>query len=320
MRVIYWPRLNLARKEIVAALGAVAGVEVQAVESLPELLDALPGAEGVVLYDAPVDDARAIVRAIDAPGSTVRWMHLLTAGREGFEAAGMPTRPAVTWAAGGVSPTVAEHAMALLLALGRRIPDVAAYTAAHRWDRRIAARAISLEGGVLAIVGFGHVGREVARRARGFGMTIVACTRSASADALVDEVQPLSALHAVLARADAIVVAIALTAQTRHLFDRAAFAACKRGALFVNIARGGIVDQAALREALHEGRIGGAGLDVADPEPLPGDDALWDAPNLLVSPHYAGHGGDASIERLAEGAAENLRRLVDGRPLLDRIG
>lgn len=324
MRVVYWARLGLAREEVVAALDAVAGAELQVVATLPELLAALPGAEALVLYDAPQAEARAITQAIDSPGAmggiTLRWMHLLSAGREGFEAAGMPRRALVTWAAGGVAPTVAEHAFALLLAFCRRIPQAAADTAAHHWDRRAAAGARALEGGVLAIVGCGHIGRALARRARAFGMTTLGCTRTPRPDALLDEVHPLAQLHCVLARADAVVVAIALTAATRHLFDRAAFAACKPGALFVNVARGGVVDQVALREALLEGRLAGAGLDVTEPEPLPSDDPLWSAPNLLVSAHYGGGGGAVSRRRLAEGAAENLRRLIAGEPLRDLVG
>ena len=117
----------------------------------------------------------------------------------------------------------------------------------------------------------------------------------------------------------AFVVTAALTPQTRHLFDAAAFARCKPSALFVNVARGGLVDQAALRDALVEGRIAGAALDVTDPEPLPAGDPLWSAPNLVISPHFAGGGSTGSLRRLAEGAAENLRRSMAGEPLLHQV-
>ncbi|MCX7685517.1 MAG: NAD(P)-binding domain-containing protein [Acetobacteraceae bacterium] len=319
MRVVYWARLGLARPQVTAALEAVPGALLTVVETLPELLAALPGAEALVTYDAPPPAAREVVAALSAPGATVRWMHLLTAGREGFEAAGLPRALAVTWAAGAVAPTVAEHAMALLLALARRIPEMAEQTRAARWDRAPAARAVSLEGGTLALIGFGHIGREVARRAQAFGMRVVALTRRPAADPLVDEALPLDALHEVLPRADAIVVALALAPATRHLLDAEAFARCRPGALLVNVARGGLVDQAALRAALERGALGGAALDVTEPEPLPPDDPLWGAPNLIVSPHFAGGGSRTSLARLADGAAANLRRLMAGEPLMNLV-
>ena len=151
-------------------------------------------------------------RAISA-GSRVRWMHFVSAGREGFEAAGLPRGVTITYAAGAVAPTVAEHAMALLLALARRVPEMVMQGAESRWDRALATRAISLEGGTLVIVGSGHIGIEVARRARTFGMRTVGLSRRAAADPALDESLPLDQLHAALARADAVVIAIALGAE-----------------------------------------------------------------------------------------------------------
>lgn len=273
-----------------------------------------------MLYDALVADARRIVEAVRA-APRLRWMHFVSAGREGFEAAGLPPPGvAVSYAAGGVAPTVAEHAMALLLALARCVPEMVTQGLASRWDRALASRARSLEGATIAIVGTGHIGVGIAQRARAFGMHAVGVSRRAAADAALDESLPLADLHAVLARADAVAIAIALSAETRHLIGRAELAACKPGALLVNVARGGIIDHRALVEALHSGHIGGAGLDVTDPEPLPENDPLWRAPNVLISPHFAGGGSAASIARLADGAADNLRRLIDGRPLANLVG
>lgn len=320
MRVVYWVRIKLAFPQVRDALASVPGVDLQVVETLPDLLAALPGAQALVLADAPKAEAEPVVAALDDPACTVRWMHFISAGREGFEAAGLPTRFPVTYAAGAVAPTVAEHAMALLLALARRMPENVAMTQSGSWDRSMAARARSLEGATLAIVGYGQIGRELAQRARPFGMRVVSVSRSVRSDALVDEALPLSQLDEALGRADAIVVAIAQTAQTEGLFNAARFAACKPGALFVNIARGAIVDQGALRGALDSGQLGGAGLDVTDPEPLPTGHPLWGAANLIISPHYAGGGSPASLARLAGGARENLRRLMAGEPLQHVVG
>ncbi len=315
MQVVYWARLGLARPQVTAALQAVPGATLTVVDTLPELLAALPGAEALLTYDAPPPLARQIVAAIEAPESRLRWLHILTAGREGFEAAGMPRRIPVSWAAGAVAPAVAEHAMALLLALGRQVPAVLAQQAKAHWDRGFTTRATSLEGATLAIIGMGHIARELAPRARAFGMRVEAVTRTARPEQAVDAVHPLPALHGVLARTDAIVVAINLAPATQHLFNSDAFAACKRGALLVNVGRGGLVDQAALIAALQSGQLGGAGLDVTDPEPLPDGDPLWFAPNLIIAPHFAASGSGRSMARIAEGAAGNLRRLLAGEPL-----
>lgn len=316
MRVVYWMRLQLARQQIRDALQAVPETDLVVVETLPDLLGALSGAEALILYDAPPDQARQVVDALSAPGSTVRWMHFLTAGREGFDAVGLPKGVAVTYPAGSVAPTVAEHAMTLLLALVRRVPAMLEEQAKRNWSRLdVSAKATSVEGKVMAIVGYGQIGREVARRARGFGIRTVAVSRTRKSDEWIDESFTLADLDQVLARADIAMLTIALTPETRHLFDRRRLEACKPGMVLINVARGGLVDQAALAAALASGQVGAAGLDAVDPEPLPASDPLWAAPNLLISPHFAGGGSAVSQMRLAESAAGNLRRLINKEPL-----
>lgn len=319
MKIVYWARIALAKAEITAKLAAVNGVDLVVVESLDELLASLAGAEGLILSDAPPEEAGRVVTALGSSDSTMRWMHFISAGHEGFDSVGLPPGVVSTYAAGGAAPAVAEHAMALLLALGRRLPEVFAQATAQRWDRALAVRATSLEGQTMAIVGFGHIGRELAKRARGFGMRLITLSRVIRPDPLVDESLTLAELHSVLGRSDVVVVAIALTPATHHLINASAFAACKRGALIINVARGGVIDQAALCAALESGQIGGAGLDVTDPEPLPMGDPLWTSPNVLISPHFAGGGSVGTLERLASGAAENLRRLLAEEPLKDQF-
>jgi phosphoglycerate dehydrogenase-like enzyme len=318
MRIVYWAKLKLARTEIIEAVRRVPGVELQVTATLPETLGALRGAAALLLVHGPEDEARQVHAVLREPGSTVRWMHFISAGREGYEELGWPEGVIVSYAGGGVAPAVAEHAMALLLAMGRRVPDLATLVMPRRaFDRTLVApRARSLEGLTLAIIGYGQIGRELARRARAFDMRIVTVSRAPKADEPVDEALPLSRLPEALACADAIAVTIALTPETRHLLGPAEFAACRPDALLVNVSRGAVIDQAALRLALDEGRLGGAALDVTDPEPLPADDPLWDCPNLLISPHYAGSGSPRSVQRLALGVHDNLVRLQAGQPLL----
>src|ERR1700722_19456132 len=197
MRVVYWARLQLARQQVLDALQAVPGAELSVVETLAELLGALNGAEALILYDAPPHQARQVVDALSAPDNTVRWMHFLTAGREGFDAVGLPARVAVSYPHGCVAPTVAEHAMTLLLALVRRVPAMLEQQAKRNWSRLdVAAKATSVEGKVMAI------GREIARRARPFGIRTVAVSRTRKSDEWLDESRTLSELDPVLARAD----------------------------------------------------------------------------------------------------------------------
>jgi phosphoglycerate dehydrogenase-like enzyme len=316
MRVVYWARLQLARQQVLDALQAVPGADLVVVETLAELLGALNGAEALILYDAPPHQARQVVDALSAPDNTVRWMHFLTAGREGFDAVGLPARVAVSYPHGCVAPTVAEHAMTLLLALVRRVPAMLEQQAKRNWSRLdVAAKATSVEGKVMAIVGYGQIGREIARRARPFGIRTVAVSRARKSDEWLDESHTLSELDQVLARADIVMLTIALTPETRHLFDPRRLAACKPGVVLINVARGGLVDQQALAAALTSGQVSAAGLDVVDPEPLPAGDPLWGAPNLLISPHFAGGGSEVSQTRLAESAAGNLKRLINNEPL-----
>jgi phosphoglycerate dehydrogenase-like enzyme len=247
----------------------------------------------------------------------VRWLHFISAGREGYEELGWPSGLTVTYAGGAVAPGVAEHAIALLLALARALPELVRTVMPQRkWDRTLVApKSRSLEGGTMVIVGYGHIGRALAKRARAFDMRIVTVSRSPTPEPLVDEALPLQDLHKGLAMADVVVVAIALTPETTHLLGDAEFASCRPGTLLVNVARGSVLDQPALVRALHSGRIGGAAVDVTDPEPLPADDPLWTAPNVLISPHYAGSGNPRNILRLADGVADNLRRFLAGEPL-----
>jgi lactate dehydrogenase-like 2-hydroxyacid dehydrogenase len=208
----------------------------------------------------------------------------------------------------GVTPDVltdatADLAMALLLAAARKLPQAHAAVRAGAWRTWEPAGWLGLElhGATLLIVGAGRIGQAVAHRAEAFGMRI----RTAGRD---DD------LHALLAQADAVSLHTPLTPQTTHLIDAAALQAMKPTAILVNTARGAVVDQTALRRALHDGWIAGAALDVTDPEPLPPDDPLLGAPNLLVVPHI-GSATHAARERMVALAVGNLLAGLEGRPM-----
>jgi phosphoglycerate dehydrogenase-like enzyme len=312
MRIVYWPLRPSYEASITKSLRAEADIDLTIVRSFEELSASLPGADGLVTSDPPVSLAPELRALLRAPTTTLRWIHIANAGHEGLDAAEVPDHIVVTDAAGAHAAVLAETVMALMLAFTRRIPEFASATRAHAWDTSQRPKMTSVEGQTLAIVGLGYAGRALAKLARAFGMTILAARHVPENDPLVDEVHPLSDLHAVLGRADFIALTLALTPETRHLMGRAEFAACKPSAYLVNIARGGVLDQPALLDALRTGTIAGAGLDVADPEPLPPDDPLWAAPNLIVSPHTAGSTSPMSHRRMAERVIENLAKLREG--------
>ena len=190
--------------------------------------------------------------------------------------------------------------------------------AEHRWNFHFAGE---LKGKTCGIVGLGAIGRELARRARAFGMRVVATRRSArrgEPDPDADLLLPASGLHRLLAESDYVNICVPLTAETDGLIGAAEIARMKPTAAIVNIARASVIDREALLEALRTERIAGAALDVHDPEPLPPDSPFWDLPNVIVTPHRSGamHG---YFDRAAEFFAENLRRYAGGEPLLNVV-
>jgi phosphoglycerate dehydrogenase-like enzyme len=293
-------------------LEAEKDVDLTVVTTIDELAVALPGADGLVAIDCALELAPRVREILHAPTTTIRWLHVLSAGREGFDAADVPASIIVTGAAGAHSPALAEHLMGFILAWARRTPEIARATARHEWDRTISGSIVSLERKTLLIVGLGHAGLQLAKRARVFDMRIIAVNRSLKSDPLVDEVYPLTKLHEALAQADFIALTIAQTPETERMIGAAEFAVCKPTAYLTNVARGALIDQAALLEALQTGKIAGAGIDVTEPEPLPSGDPLWTAPNLIISPHCAGGTSPLSLQRLAGRVIENLERFRSG--------
>jgi glyoxylate reductase len=204
-----------------------------------------------------------------------------------------------------LTDATADLAFALLLALARRIVPGAAQVRDGRWRTWEPAGDLGadLAGATLGIVGWGRIGRAVARRAEGFGMEVIHSSRSSGI--------PKEEL---LERADFVSLHTPLTAETRHMASAGFLARMKETALLVNTSRGGVVDQDALRAALIDGAIAGAALDVTDPEPLPADHPLLEAPNLLVVPHV----GSATVgtrAKMAEMAVDNLLAALAGRPM-----
>jgi lactate dehydrogenase-like 2-hydroxyacid dehydrogenase len=204
-----------------------------------------------------------------------------------------------------LTDATADIAFALLLAIARRIPEGSAQVRDGEWItwEPAAGLGADLAGQTLGIVGRGRIGEAVARRAEGFGLNVVSSSRSSGIQ-----------LEELLERSDFVSLHCPLTPDTRHLIRDETLARMRDTAYLVNTARGGVVDQDALRRALIEGRIAGAALDVTDPEPLPADDPLLDAPNLLVVPHL-GSATARTRAKMAEMTVENLLAALRGEQM-----
>ena len=221
-------------------------------------------------------------------------------------------------AKGALGIPMAEHAWALILALTR---GVATAMRERRWESRqaIRPRVWELAGKTLGVVGLGDAGTEVAKRAVAFGMDVVAMTRrDVQKPSFVSKVWKPERFHDLLGLSDIVVVCTPLTNRTRGMFDLVAFRQMRRHALFINIARGLVVQEEALLQALEQGLIGGAGLDVVATEPLPDDSPLWEMENVVITPHV---GGDSpqNLDRIVDLLCTNLERYAAGLPLLNVV-
>ncbi|WP_300238226.1 D-isomer specific 2-hydroxyacid dehydrogenase family protein [Pseudomonas sp.] len=281
------------------------GVEVL---SLPRGLPSdLPG-DVQVLLAAPHTDFR------DAPEPPAGWpfglcfVQLVTSGLDYFPRwlfQGLP----VASARGSTAESIAEFALAAIFAAAKQLPQVWIEHAEH-WHQRPLA---SVAGSTLGLFGFGSIARELAPKAQALGMQVLALRRSAQPFE-VPGVRPVADLHQLFARADHLLLAVPLTEHTRRIIDADALAAAKPGLHLINIARGALIDQPALLQALDTGRIGLASLDVADPEPLPAGHAFYRHPRIRLSPHTSANSPRVYLN-IARLLGRNLQRWGDGLPL-----
>lgn len=251
----------------------------------------------------------------------LQWLHVFNVGVDHPIYTEMLRRGVrLTTSAGTTAKPIAQNAVAGLLMLARQFPRSIADQREHRWNPRRGHDAPrDLEGQTVVIVGLGHIGREVARLARALGLRVIGVRRSARTAAdPVDALYTPDRLHEALPHADWLVLACPLTARTRGLIDAAALARLPAQSGIINVARGEIVDEAALIAALRSGHLAGAYLDVFQQEPLPPDSPLWDLPNVVVTPHHAAV-ASGNDRRVYEVFVENLARRHRGVALLNEV-
>lgn len=284
----------------------------------PELEDAVRHAGGDLVDVADADavvwvdpDDPAGLRSVLDANPDVAWVQLPWAGIEPYRDVLDDDR---RWTCGkGVyAEPVAEHALALTLAVLR---GVAHYAQQRSWT---GPRGRNLLGSRVTILGGGEITRTLVRLLLPFGCYLTVVRRHDDPIDGVAEVLASDRLHEVLPTTDVLVLALALTPETEHVVDEAAIAALPDHAVVVNVARGRHIDTAALTDALQEGRLGGAGLDVTDPEPLPDDHPLWTAPNVVITPHV-GNTPEMGRVLLAARVADNVARFGRGDPLLGPV-
>jgi len=267
------------------------------------------------LREAEVIYAIRVLPDLKARSPRLRWVHLVPHGIDHIRGDILEGEVIITTGQGSHDIAVAEHVMALILMLAKRAPLLFEQQRHHRWER---IYTMELAGRTLGLVGLGSIGRRVAGYAHAFGMRVIATKRTPSQDLPygVEELVPVERLEYLLGQSDFVVLALPLTPSTRNFIGERELKAMKPTAYLINIARGGVVDEAALLRALREGWIAGAGLDVFQTEPLPPESPFWDMDNVILTPHIGGL-SHRFVEHANRLFCENLRRYIRGEPLLN---
>ncbi len=277
------------------------------------LLQRVRGVEGILATVADRMDGEVM----DAAGSQLKVISNYAVGYDNVDVPAARARGIHVGNTPGVlTETTADLAFTLLLASARRVQESISYVRDGHWKTwgpKILLGA-DVTGATLGIIGLGRIGQAMARRARGFDMTILACGPHLTQDQAADVGATAVDLDTLLRESDFVSLHVLLNTDTRHLINAETLAKMKPTAILINTTRGPVVDQKALYDAVSRGIIGGAALDVTDPEPMPTDDPLLTLPNVLIVPHV----GSATIQtrdKMAVMAAENLIAGVTGKPL-----
>jgi len=261
-------------------------------------------ADAVIAWKLPLD---VLPRA-----KRLRWIQLTSAGAEQLLSARDMLRDVIVTNTRGIHvDLMADYAMGVLVMLQWDFPRMLRDQQARTWDQRLA---LPLAGRTLGVVGAGAIGGEIVRRAAAFGMEVLAIRRTPGGVEGAREVLTADRLRQALPRCDFVILVVPVTEATRAMIGEAELRAMKRTAFLINIARGSVVDEAALITALRDGVIAGAALDVFDEEPLPADHPLWTLPNVILTPHVAGEPADYA-RRVADVFLDNVGRWQRHEPL-----
>ncbi len=266
-------------------------------------------------------DAEVILGNLSDPqqikwAPSLKWIQLNNAGTEGYCTPGLlPEGAVLTNATGAYGLAISEHMIGCLFLLRKKLQLYHSNQLAHTWKSE--GHVGVVQGTTVLVIGLGDIGLTFARKMKALGChTIGIKRRVGQAPEGVDELYGLDSLDSLLSRADVAAMSLPGNASTQHILDRRRIGLLPRNAIVLNVGRGTAIDTDALSDALYAGRIAGAALDVTDPEPLPPDHPLWDAPNAILTPHVSGgYSLPETLQQIAQIFAENLSRYLAGEEL-----
>lgn len=287
----------------------------------PEEVTAESAAEmDVVIGNISTDVLRkANALSADRNGGTpaLKWVQLQSAGADAYTEEGIVPEDAIlTNSAGAYGTSVSEHMVAMTFALIRRFDQYAKQQAAHVW--KIAGKVTSVEDATVLVLGLGDIGGKYAKKMHALGARVIGVRRTAHAEKpdYLEEQHTIEELDSLLPRADIVAMVLPGGDDTDHIMDERRLRLLKPGACLINDGRGNAIDPEALKKVLQEGYLGGVGLDVTEPEPLPSEDALWDMDRVIITPHIAGRFLlPKTFENVVHIAGENLHAFLNGETL-----
>ena len=275
-------------------------------------------ADNITLDD--VKDVNVILGSIKRKwikaAENLEWLQIIYAGADMFTVPGLlKPETILTNASGAYNTEVAEHMLALTFSLVRHFDYYMKNQIKHTWQQLNSVK--SVKGSTILILGLGRIGNDYAKKVKSLGAYVIGIKRTVKDKPdYVDELYTIDKLDEVIGRADIIAMVLPGSEDTKHIINTERLKKIKHGAFLINVGRGNAIDFEALKKFLKADQIGGVGLDVTDPEPLPVDDELWDFDNVIITPHIAGHLFlDESNEIIVEIIADNLKRWLNGEPL-----
>ena len=303
-----------ASAEQVPGIGVIADeAELRFADSPERLLEALPGA--AILLGLNFSDGN--LSGVWPRAADLKWIHWAGAGVDAVLFPELIRSDVVLTNSRGIfDRAMAEYVLGLILSFAKRFPETTRHQSEGRWQHRLSEM---VSGAKVLVVGVGSIGREIAGLLRSAGLRVEGVGRRARVGD--DEFAAIHAredLNSVLPAADYVVIVVPLTEESRGMFGAAQFAVMKPTARIINVARGAVVDEGALAEALRDGHIAGAALDVTAVEPLPAESPLWAMPQVIVSPHMSGDFSGYK-EVVVSAFVDNFRRFQSEEPLLNVV-
>ncbi len=307
------PMHHVTQEDLTTLRAAAPDVAIYLVDTPQELAQLAPDVDAI--FTMPVRDFTPLIEYC-AGDPNLKWLQLMTAGFDFLFGTPFERQPGltVTSTIGIHGEPISDHALAMMFGHVRLMAEAYRLQSRHEWMGEVTPGFDEIGRKTVGIIGPGAIGMCLARKCKALGMTVYGAKRTPVQSEYLDHCWPIAELDKMLAVSDFVVVTSPLTEQTRGMLNAERFAAMKPGAYVINLARGPIIVNEALIDALRSGHISGAGLDVTDPEPLPADSPLWDLPGVTITSHVSAQ-SPYYFERALENYCENVRRFLADEPL-----